>query len=58
MITVKEIHSKKELKEFVKFPFKLYNDSTSWVPPIIDEEVKVLNKNENPVFDDADGGFS
>ena len=57
MITVKEIHSKKELKEFVKFPFKLYKDSTSWVPPIIDEEVKVLNKNENPVFDDADGRF-
>ena len=57
MITVKEIHSKKDLKAFVKFPFKLYKNSKSWVPPIIAEELKTLNKKVNPVFNDAEARF-
>jgi len=57
MITVREIHSKKELKTFVKFPFKLYKDSKYWVPPIINQEVKTFDKNENPVFQDAEARF-
>jgi hypothetical protein len=55
MITVKEIHSKKEIKQFVKFPFSLYKNSKTWVPPIISEEVKVFDKSINPAFDTADG---
>lgn len=57
MITVKEIHSKKELKEFVKFPFKIYKDSKYWVPPIIKQELETFNKDKNPIFKDADARF-
>mgnify|MGYP000867855997 CR=1 FL=1 len=53
MITIKEIKTKKELKAFVKFPFKLYKGSSFWVPPIISEEVRTLDKDVNPVFKDA-----
>ncbi len=54
MITIKEVKTKKELKAFVKFPFKLYKDSKYWVPPIISQEMKTFNKKENPVFNDAE----
>jgi len=57
MITVKEIHSKKELKQFVKFPFKLYKDSKAWVPPIIKQELETFNKDKNPIFKDAEARF-
>ena len=57
MITIKQVHSKKELKAFVKFPFQLYKDSKYWVPPIISQELKTFNKDENPVFKDADAYF-
>ena len=57
MITVKEIHSKKDLKAFVKFPFKLYKNSEVWVPPIIKQELDTFNKDKNPVFEDADARF-
>ncbi len=57
MITVKEIHSKKDLKTFVKFPFKLYKGSDYWVPPIINQELKTFDKNKNPVFNDAEARF-
>ncbi|WP_299554910.1 GTP cyclohydrolase [Seonamhaeicola sp.] len=54
MITIKEVSSKKDLKTFVKFPFKLYKDSKFWTPPIINQELKTFDKNENPVFKDAE----
>lgn len=57
MITIKEIHSKKDLKAFVKFPFKLYKNSTAWVPPIIKQELETFNKDKNPVFKDAEARF-
>lgn len=57
MIIVKEALTKKEIKAFVKFPFKLYEGSKSWVPPIISEEIKSLDKTVNPVFKDAEARF-
>lgn len=57
MITVKEIHSKKELKQFIKFPFQLYKDSKYWVPPIIKQELATFNKDKNPIFKDAEARF-
>ena len=50
MITIKEVKSKKEIKQFVKFPFTLYKDNKYWVPPIIKEEVDNFDPNKNPVF--------
>ena len=54
MITIREVSTSKDLKAFVKFPFKLYKDSKYWTPPIISQELKTFNKNENPVFKDAE----
>lgn len=57
MITITEATTKKQLKQFVKFPFSIYKDSKYWVPPIISQEIKTFNKSENPVFKDADAYF-
>lgn len=57
MITVKEVVSRKELKQFVKFPFSLYKNNSNWVPPIISDELTVFNKNKNPAFETADARF-
>lgn len=57
MITIKEIHSKQDLKKFVEFPFKIYKNSKYWVPPVITQEIKTFDKNENPVFKDAEARY-
>ncbi len=54
MVSLKQISSKRELKEFVTFPFKLYKDSPYWVPPLINDEMETLDKEKNPVFKNAD----
>ncbi len=57
MITIKEITTKKEMKQFVKFPFSLYKNNKYWVPPIIKDEVDSFDKNKNPVFEHANAQF-
>ncbi|MDJ0645447.1 MAG: GNAT family N-acetyltransferase [Flavobacteriaceae bacterium] len=57
MITVKEIITKKDLKQFVKFPFSIYKNNLYWVPPIISEELAIFDKEKNPAFDTADARF-
>ncbi len=57
MILVKEVTTKKGLKQFVKFPFALYKNNKYWVPPIIKDEADGFNKSKNPVFEHAHAQF-
>lgn len=57
MIQLKEITTKKEMKQFVLFPFSLYKNNKYWVPPIIKDEVDSFDKNINPVFEIANARF-
>ena len=50
-VTVQEVSSRKELKRFVKFPFKLFAKCKYWVPPLILTEMQTLRKDINPAFD-------
>jgi hypothetical protein len=54
MITIREAVSKKDICEYVKFPFSLYKDNPYWIPPMISEEIDSFDKAKNPVFESAD----
>jgi len=57
MVTIKEIHTKKEMKQFVAFPFSLYKNNPYWVPPIIKDELSVFDSSKNPIFEIANARF-
>lgn len=57
MITITEATTKKQLKDFVKFPFTLYKNHPYWVPPLINDELESFDKDKNPVFKSADAQF-
>ncbi|WP_396212165.1 GTP cyclohydrolase [Flavobacterium sp.] len=54
MIEVREVVTKKDLKEYVKFPFSLYKNHPYWVPPLIADEIETFDKDKNPAFKSAD----
>ena len=54
MISIREAISKKELTDFIKFPFSLYKNNKFWVPPIIADELETFDKTKNPAFDNAE----
>ncbi|WP_370090152.1 hypothetical protein [Ekhidna sp.] len=56
-IEIREITTKKELKQFIKFPFDLYKGNSSYVTPLIDFEMSTLLKEKNPAFDHADAKY-
>ena len=53
MIKIREIESRRELVDFIRFPFQLYKGNPYWVPPIVKEELEMLDKKVNPVFNNA-----
>lgn len=42
MVTVKEVATRKEQKEFLKFPLDLYRDNPYFVPPLWGDEKKIF----------------
>lgn len=56
-ILLHKVKNKKDLKEFVLFPFTLYKKNKNWVPPIVKDEIANFSPEKNPVFQNADAQF-
>ncbi len=57
MYKIKKVESKKDLKVFIKFPFSLYQDNPNWVPPLLMDELTVLNPKKNPAFEHCEASL-
>jgi len=49
-IEIREVQTKGDLKRFIRFPFDLYRSSPYWIPPLIADERRTLQKHTNPAF--------
>jgi len=50
-VIIKEVSTQRELKQFVKFPNKLYSGNKFYVPPLISSELQTLSKKNNSAFE-------
>jgi GNAT superfamily N-acetyltransferase len=57
MIEVRTVNTKADLIKFIKFPWKIYQGNPYWVPPLIMDRKKLLNKKTNPFFNHADAEY-
>jgi GNAT superfamily N-acetyltransferase len=48
--TIRELHTRKDLKQFVDFPHHLYAGNAFWVPSMRKSELDTLDWNVNPAF--------
>ncbi len=53
-IEIREVKTRGERKEFVKFPFRLYKGNEFWVPPLIMDDMDTFDSEKNPSFEGAD----
>lgn len=51
------VSNKKEEKDFLQFPYQHYSDDKYWVAPLRIEQKKLLNKDKNPFFKNAEAAF-
>ncbi len=50
-VEIKQVRSRKELKEFIKFNIDLYKDNKYAIPPLILDETITLSRDKNPAFE-------
>jgi GNAT superfamily N-acetyltransferase len=56
-VEIQVVQSKRDLTRFVKLPFRLYKDEPNWVPPLIYERKRHLNRDKNPFFEHAEAEY-
>lgn len=56
-VSVRKVSNKKELNQFIKFPWKIYRDDKYWVPPLLMEQKTLLSKQKNPFFKAAEADY-
>jgi hypothetical protein len=51
------VRTRRQLKRFVKVPFRLHRGSEQWVPPLIYERMQFLDRSRNPFFEHAEAEY-
>jgi hypothetical protein len=57
MFAIKEVKSKREIRQFINFPFDLYKGDAFWVPPLKSDEIKQLKPETNPSMEFCNARF-
>jgi GNAT superfamily N-acetyltransferase len=52
-VEIRPVHSKADVGRFIRVPFRLYRDEPNWVPPLLFERRKFLDRSKNPFFEHA-----
>jgi GNAT superfamily N-acetyltransferase len=53
-LTIRPVRGRRDLKRFVKVPFRLHRDHPRWVAPLIFERMQFLDRAKNPFFEHAE----
>ena len=56
-VEVRPVASKRDLRRFIKLPWRLYRNEPHWVPPLISERKGFLDRDRNPFFEHAEAEY-
>jgi len=56
-VDVRPVSSRRELARFVKLPWRLYRNEPNWVPPLVFERKRFLDRKKNPYFHHAEAEY-
>lgn len=56
-VTVRPARSSNDLHRFVKFLWKIYEGNPTWVPPLLMDRKKLIDRKKNPFYQHADAEF-
>jgi GNAT superfamily N-acetyltransferase len=56
-VEVRPVRSRSELRAFIRLPWRVYRSSANWVPPLIAERKRHLDRQRNPFFEHADAEY-
>lgn len=56
-VNIKTVQTQNELMQFIKMQWKIYKGDPNWVPPLIMDRKKILNKKKNPFYKHAQAEY-
>jgi hypothetical protein len=56
-VSIRPVRTRRELKRFVKVPFRLHRNHPLWVAPLIFERMEFLHRGKNPYFEHAEAEY-
>jgi len=56
-VEIRPVRNRRELRRFVKVPFRLHREHPQWVPPLIFERMEFLDRRKNPWFEHGEAKY-
>jgi len=56
-VTIRQVSTKKELRDFIRFNYKLYKDNAYSVPDLYDDMLNTFSKEKNAAFDFCEADY-
>jgi GNAT superfamily N-acetyltransferase len=56
-LEVRPVVTRRDLRAFIKLPWRLYRDEPNWVPPLLMDVKKRLDRRKNPFFKHAEAQY-
>ncbi len=53
-IEIRKVSTRRDLKAFVRFPWRIYRNDPLWVPPLVSDRLKYLDPATGPFYGQAD----
>ena len=57
MLRIETVDNKAQLRDFARFPLRIYAGDSPWVPPVWREEIKRLARARGPFFEHSDAAL-
>src|SRR3712207_293675 len=56
-LEVRPVRSRADLMRFIRLPWRIYSNQPNWVPPLVFERKRFLNRGRNPWFEHAEAEY-
>ena len=56
-VEVRPVRGRSELSAFIRLPWSLYRSTPQWVPPLLSERRRHMDRRRNPFFEHADAEY-
>ena len=56
-LEVRPVRSRRDLSRFVKLPWRIYRNEPRWIPPLLFERRRYLDRSKNPFFRHAEAEY-
>ena len=56
-LSLEKVESKRDINQFIKFSWKIYRNNPVWVPPLLMDRKKLIDRKNNPFYRHAEAEF-